>query len=150
MTLKPLSEPEGCRILTEVFASRGFSLQANVPFDEGGVAFNVDGWDAAARVGFEYRTHEAGDHLDLSDEEIGRLGLRMERGELYLLIVDDERIPDAATLALHAGRFLDEVATRPAAATKANKKKASTSKDGAHRPEDAAWGPKARAPKVRS
>ena len=112
--LVTLSEAEGCRVLTEAFRRRGYNILNNVRFAEAGVAFDVDGWDAAARVGFEYRTHEAEDRKDLSDEELGMLGARMERGELYLFIIDDDQVPDASSLAAYAGQFLDEIATRTA------------------------------------
>ena len=119
-------------MLSEAFVAHGYAIVRDAPFDEDGVAFVVDGWDAAARVGFEYRTHT--DKADLSDAEIGRLGARMERGELYLFIVDDDRVPDADTLAQHAGLFLDEIATRkrpgPAKTKKTPAKKATTKKGG--------------------
>lgn len=104
--MERLSEQDGVAVLTEVFRAHGYAIAHDVPFDEGGVAFNVDGWDAAARVGFEYRTHESDDKRDLTDDEIGALGARIERGELLLLIVDDVRLPDAAALRELAERFL--------------------------------------------
>jgi hypothetical protein len=118
--LESLSESEGCRVLTEAFKSRGYHIVNNVPFAEEGVAFDVDGWDAAARVGFEYRTHA--DKVDLTDQEVGRLGARMERGELYLFIIDDQQVPDAASLASYAEQFLDEIATRARPGTQKVKK----------------------------
>ncbi len=122
-----LSETKGVSVLTEAFRRRGYGVENDVPFDEDGVAFSVDGWDAAARVGFEYRTHEASDKEDLTDDEIDRLGARIARGELFLLIVDDRRVPDAETMALHAERFLDQVelvrgARKPAKKTVAKKR----------------------------
>ena len=138
--MERLSEQDGVAVLTEVFRAHGYAIAHDVPFDEGGVAFNVDGWDAAARVGFEYRTHDADDKRDLTDSEIGALGARIERGELLLLIVDEVRIPDAATLRDFAERFL-EVATatkqtfaqeapktKKASSTTASKKKKTASK----------------------
>lgn len=127
--METLFEVEGCRVLTEAFKSRGYNIKNNAPFAEEGVAFDVDGWDPVARVGFEYRTHE--DKNDLSDEEVGRLGARMERGELYLFIVDDNQVPDGAALAAYAGQFLDEIATRARPAIpKAGTPKATQKKGG--------------------
>jgi hypothetical protein len=119
-----LSEKDGVKILTQAFNDQGFHIDNDVVFDEDGVVFDIDGWDAAARVGFEYRTAEAGDKRDLSDDELWRLGARIERGELALLIVDDTRVPDAETLRQHAARFLEIVAARKKTAQATTKKKA--------------------------
>ena len=107
-----LSEQEGCDVLARVFVERGFAIARNVLFDEDGVSFHIDGWDAQQRVGFEYLTEEAGDHEDLSPDESGKLAVRMERGELFVLLVDEAWNDDAGTLATAAHAFLDEVARR--------------------------------------
>ena len=107
-----LREEEGCQILAEVFAARGFPVVRDVPFDEDGVAFDIDGWNAEHRVGFEYRTSEAGDKDDLTLDELALLAERMEAGELFLFVIDDTSIEAAADLRAYAGAFLDEVARR--------------------------------------
>ena len=84
-----LTEREGCAVLAEVFAARGYSLTRDVRFDERGLRFDIDAWDAAARVGFEFRTHEAGDHIDLTDAELATLAARIEAGDLYVFVIDD-------------------------------------------------------------
>lgn len=126
-----LSEKDGVTALTRAFRDRGYDIENDVAFDEEGVVFDIDGWDAAARVGFEYRTSEADDKHDLTDDELGRLGARIERGELALLIIDDTRVPDAATMDDIARRFLDLIENEghlPAAAAKKTKKKKQTAK----------------------
>lgn len=107
-----LDEAGGCEVLARVFAQRGFSIQRNVTFAEQGVEFVADGWDPKARVGFEYLTHAAGDHLDLTDDEMAKLVARMEAGELFFFVIDETDIESADELAWAANRFLDEVARR--------------------------------------
>lgn len=107
-----LSEAEGCEILHAVFRARGYETRADVAFAEAGVEFDADGWDAAARVGFEYLSSEADDHRDLTLDELARLGERMDRGELFILVIDERDVPDAATLRFAAEHFLDEVTRR--------------------------------------
>ena len=125
-----LSEKDGVAVLTRAFKDRGYAIENNVVFDEDGVVFDIDGWDAAARVGFEYRTSEADDKHDLTDDELALLGARIERGELALLIVDDTRVPDDKTLREHALRFLELIAAEGRAPQKkaAKAKKATTTK----------------------
>jgi len=107
-----LSEKDGVALLTAAFRDRGYAIVNNVVFDEDGVVFDIDGWDAASRVGFEYRTSEADDKHDLGDDELALLGGRIERGELTLFIIDDNRIEDDKALADYAARFLDLIAER--------------------------------------
>ena len=107
-----LDEAAGCDVLARVFAARGFSIQRDVTFSEGDVEFVADGWDPDARVGFEYMTHEAGDRRDLTDDELARLGARMEAGELFFFVIDEMEIATADDLEWAANHFLDEVARR--------------------------------------
>ncbi len=107
-----LGEAEGCEILHAVFRARGYHTLADVAFAEEGVEFDADGWDPVARVGFEYLSSGAGDHDDLRPDELERLAARMDRGELYFLVIDESEVPDAGTLRFAAERFLDEVARR--------------------------------------
>lgn len=107
-----LTEAEGCAVLAQVFAARGYAIARDVPFAEGGVRFSMDGWDAQARVGFEFLTREAGDHDELSAGMMTELAERMERGELYVFLLDEIEVVDADELAWAANAFLDEVARR--------------------------------------
>lgn len=99
-------------MLHAVFTERGFTIEENVAFAEGGVSCDLDGWDAAARVGYEYRCHAERDHDDLDDTELAVLATRMERGELFILIIDDDDIADADELRGYAEAFLNEVSRR--------------------------------------
>ena len=113
MVSKPmLLEEEGCRILADVFAKRGFPVVRDIPFVEAGVSFDIDGWNAERRVGFEYRTSEAGDKDDLTLDELGLLAERMEAGELFIFVIDDTSIESADDLRAYAEAFLDEVERR--------------------------------------
>jgi len=75
-----LSEAEGCDLLARVFRARGYAIVRNLQFREYGVEFHVDGWDAKARVGFEYLTSEDEDHDDLSLVEYKALMAEQRRG----------------------------------------------------------------------
>jgi len=110
----PLSEDEGCDLLARVFRGRGYAVKRNVMFKEEGVEFRADGWDAKARVGFEFLSSEADDHHDLTLGEFKRLMAAQQRGDLALFVVDESEQLTATDLAAAAAEFLDEVeAARP-------------------------------------
>ena len=96
--------------MATLFEARGYRIARNVEFTERGVACNLDGWDAAARVGFEYMQSGAGDYKDLTAAELEELGARMDNNELFVLIVDESG--DERLLRFAAARFLDEVERR--------------------------------------
>jgi len=123
-----LSEAAGCDLLSKVFRARGYTIARNVQFREYGVEFHVDGWDAKARVGFEYLTSEDEDHDDLSVVEYQALMDQQRRGELSLFVIDEVEPISAADLEEQANEFLDEVeaarkSRRAAGARKATAKK---------------------------
>lgn len=125
---EPLSEAAGCALLTKLFRARGYSIRRNVSFREKGISFDIDGWDAKARVGFEFLSSEKDDHDDLSLEEFERLKDAEQRGELFIFVVDEVEPLSAVALRDAAESFLDDVAAarkprrasaaRPAATTK--------------------------------
>ena len=104
-----LSEAEGCDLLARVFRARGYAIVRNLQFREYGVEFHVDGWDAKARVGFEYLTSEDEDHDDLSLVEYKALMAEQRRGGLSLFVLDEVEPVSAADLEEQANEFLDEV-----------------------------------------
>ena len=108
-----LSETEGCNLLASLFKSRGYAIARNVMFREYGVSFHIDGWDAKARVGFEFLTSEDEDHEDLTLGEFKVLMMAQQRGELSVFVIDEFEPLSAADLALAASDFLDEVASAP-------------------------------------
>ena len=105
-----LSETEGCDLLARLFRARGYAIERNLLFREYGVEFHVDGWDAKARVGFEFLSSEDDDHDDLNLSEYQTLAAAQQRGELALFIIDEVEPLSNADLALQANEFLDEVA----------------------------------------
>ncbi len=47
-----MQEREACALLKARFEAAGLHIAENVMFDEAGVRFDMDGFDAAARVGY--------------------------------------------------------------------------------------------------
>jgi hypothetical protein len=105
-----LSETEGCDLLARLFRARGYTIVRNLPFHEYGVEFHIDGWDAQARVGFEFLSSEDDDHDDLSLAEYQVLAAAQQRGELALFIIDEVEPLSVADLQESVNEFLDEVA----------------------------------------
>lgn len=110
-----LTETQACDLLARLFRARGFKVVRNIPFQEYGVSFHIDGWDAKQRVGFEFLTSEDEDHDDLTLGEYQTLMAAQQRGELSLFILDEVEPLSAADLAGMADDFLDELAQATAA-----------------------------------
>ena len=123
-----LSEAAGCDLLAKVFRARGYTIARNLQFREYGVEFHVDGWDAKARVGFEYLSSEDDDHDDLSVVEYQALMEQQRRGELSLVVIDEVEPISAADLEEQANEFLDEVEAARAARRSAGGRKAAAKK----------------------
>lgn len=123
-----LSEAAGCDLLAKVFRARGYTIARNLQFREYGVEFHVDGWDAKARVGFEYLTSEDDDHDDLSLVEYQALMEQQRRGELSLFVLDEVEPVSAADLEEQANEFLDEVEAARAARRSTGGRKAAAKK----------------------
>jgi hypothetical protein len=123
-----LSEAAGCDLLAKVFRARGYTIARNLQFREYGVEFHVDGWDAKARVGFEYLSSEDDDHDDLSVVEYQALMEQQRRGELSLFVLDEVEPISAADLEEQANEFLDEVEAARAARRSAGGRKAAAKK----------------------
>ena len=70
-----IKEAEGCSILARVFESRGYRIARDVGLELGDIEFTADGWDAGAKVGFEYMTREA-EKLKREDVRVRFLGRR--------------------------------------------------------------------------
>lgn len=101
-----VTEQEGVELLAEIFRGAGLGIVEDFDFREGGVVVSLDGFDPAARIGFEYLTTEAGDREELTPAVLAELELRMRAEELYLFLVDEDEIPDLAALASAARDFL--------------------------------------------
>lgn len=110
--MRRMTEAEGCELLHRVFATRGYQIARDVQVTFEGVSFFADGWDSAKRVGFEYLTHEAGDHADLDAGERQRLEMLLEAGKVSVFIIDETEVDEPGTLEWAAHRFLDAVEAR--------------------------------------
>ena len=136
-----LSETHACDLLARLFRGRGYKVARNIPFREYGVSFHIDGWDAKARVGFEFLTSEDEDHDDLTLDEYKTLMEAQQRGELALFVIDEVEPLSEADLTYTVNEFLDEVAAaargsrkaKPAARKKTAKPPAKKSKPKAAR-----------------
>lgn len=118
-----LSETMACDLLARLFRARGYTIARNIPFREYGVSFHIDGWDAKARVGFEFLTSEDEDHDDLTLDEYKTLMAAQQRGELALFVIDEVEPLTVADLTEMAEDFLTEAA-EAVAARKAGRRRA--------------------------
>ena len=109
-----VTEAEGTALLLARFTEAGYSIAENFHFHEGDIEVDLDGWDAAARVGYEYLTQEAEDFLQFDPATLSRFEARMEKGDLYVLLVDEHEAVKAAALDAAARGFLAERAQRRA------------------------------------
>lgn len=139
-----LSEAAGCDLLAKLFRARGYTIARNLQFREYGVEFHVDGWDAKARVGFEYLTSEDEDHDDLSLVEYQALMDQQRRGELSLFVIDEVEPISAADLEEQANEFLDEVEAARASRRAAGARKPAARKGVKPAPKAAAKKPAAK------
>lgn len=107
-----MDEATGCSLLREQFTQAGFQIHENYPLDEGAIRFNVDGFDPAQRVGYEYITTAAGDRIELTPEIIAALDARMARGAeagLFIFLIDELHVSGPEDLRRAAARFIERV-----------------------------------------
>lgn len=109
-----VEERTACAQLKRRFEAAGFQIEENQLFDEDGVRFEIDGFDAKRRVGYEYVTEEAGDGWDVDADVIAALAERKKRGDLHVLLIDEADAPDAATLDAAIDEFLKTLPDRGA------------------------------------
>jgi hypothetical protein len=102
-----MNEREGCALLKERFTAAGLAIEEHARFTEEGLDVTLDGFDPARRIGYEYVTTEAGDREEITPSVLAALEARMQRDELYVLLVDERDVPDPAKLRLAADRFLE-------------------------------------------
>jgi hypothetical protein len=107
-----MQEAKACALLKQRFEAAGFRIQENRTFDEGGIRFEIDGIDPERRVGYEYVSSEAGDGWDVDGDVIAALEARREKGELYILVVDEAEATEEAVLGEKIDDFLDELRER--------------------------------------
>jgi hypothetical protein len=124
MPTDALSETKACDLLARLFRARGYAIERNIPFAEYGVSFHIDGWDAKARVGFEFLSSEDEDHDDLSLREYQTLMAAQQRGEIALFVIDEVEPLSSDELRQSAEDFLDEVSSAAKARRKPSRAKA--------------------------
>jgi hypothetical protein len=112
-----VTEAEGCALLLAKFTEAGYAIAPDFHFHEGDIEVDLDGWDAKARVGYEYITREAGDDEQFDDTTLGRFEARMEKGELFVLLVDEREAITKDALDAAATGFLAELAKRRGSAS---------------------------------
>jgi hypothetical protein len=116
-----MEERKACDHLKRRFEAAGFTIAENVDLDEDGIRFEVDGFDAEKRVGYEYVTAEAGDGWDVDDGVKATLAERQAAGELHILVIDEASAPDAKALDREIDAFLARLKASGAAAKPAKK-----------------------------
>jgi hypothetical protein len=135
--MSTMQESDACAVLKARFEEAGFNIVEHRMFDEDGIRFEMDGFDAERRVGYEYVTAEAGDGWDVDAGVIAALAERKQRGELFVLVVDEADAPDEATLRAKADAFLNDLPKKetkqkaPAKKPAAQKKPAAAKKSAA-------------------
>ena len=130
-----MTEHDACALLKARFEAAGYTIAENQPFDEDGIHFEIDGFDADARVGYEYVTDEAGDTWDVDDGVVAALATKLREGTLAVLVIGENDAPDAASLARAADTFLASLEKpKPAKKPTAAKKPAATKKPAAKKP----------------
>lgn len=109
-----MTEAEGKSLLEARFTAAGFTIASDFHFHEGDIVVDLDGWDATARVGYEYITREAGDDRQFTPATLAAFEERMERGELAVLLIDERDAVTAESLEAAAAGFLGELSKRSA------------------------------------
>jgi len=107
---RDVTEDEGTALLLSRFTEAGFTIAANFHFHEGDIEVDLDGWDAAARVGYEYITQEAGDDRQFDAATLARFEARMEKGELHVFLIDEHDAITKEALDAAVRGFLAQVA----------------------------------------
>ncbi len=110
-----MTEAEGCALLLAKFTAAGYTIVPDFHFHESDIEVDLDGWDGKARVGYEYITREAHDELQFDDATLARFEARMEKGELFVLLIDEHDAVTKEALATAADGFLAELAKRSGA-----------------------------------
>ncbi len=106
-----MTEAEGCLLLREAFERAGYSIAANASVNLGSLQVELDGWDAARRVGFEYITTEACDRHHFTPDTIERIEALNATGAAAILLLDEADV-DARGLQRAAVAFLQRIAGR--------------------------------------
>lgn len=90
-------------VLKEAFEAQGYSIVENFPLRlEGGVVVELDGYDPAAQVGYEYLTEEDG-------LEPGPLDLLMGHSHCRIFLIDESQVRDANAMLAAVFEFFRQI-----------------------------------------
>lgn len=107
-----MEERKACAHLRQRFEAAGFRIEENVDYAEHGLRFDLDGFDAGAKVGYEYVTVEAGDGWDVDEAVIAKLTELRQSGGLHVLVIEEAEAPELADLDRLAEEFFAELGSR--------------------------------------
>lgn len=97
-----LSEADGRIVLREAFESKGYHIEENYLLSLNGIEIELDGYDSAAKVGYEYLTSEDGLESDA-------LQLLLSCREYKIFLMDEHHVPNAWVLAQAVLDFFREL-----------------------------------------
>jgi hypothetical protein len=101
-----MDETAGCAILKQRFTAAGLAIQERYRLQDRRLSIELDGYDPAQRVGYEYITTAAGDRDEITPAVVEELEERMARAELFVLLVDEVEATTEETLIHAADHFL--------------------------------------------
>jgi hypothetical protein len=107
-----MTEREGRAVLRARFQAAGLEIAEDVRVGLGGHVIDADGFDAARGIGYEYMTREAGDFDEIGPEVVAAIDDHARRGDVLLLLIDEDDVGSKEDLALAADRFLAELRAR--------------------------------------
>lgn len=103
-----LDEQRGREVLKRVFQEAGFAVIEEFPLTLGSFRLVLDGYDPERRVGYEYITTADGDREALHEAIVEELDRLNQAGLVHLFLIDEQFIPDAASLEEAARAFLED------------------------------------------
>jgi hypothetical protein len=107
-----MDEQAGRSVLRARFEAAGLSIADDVALEVDGHPINVDGYDAARRIGYEYLTRAEGDLEEFRPEVVQALERRAASGDLVLFLIDEDDVAGPEELGELCDRFLAELRAR--------------------------------------
>ena len=107
-----MNEKDGCAVLRRCFTEAGPAIEDACSLEPLGIPITLDGFDPSRRIGYEYITTEAGDRAEVTPDILAALEERMERGDLFVLLIDEAETTGERTLVFAATHFLDALRAR--------------------------------------
>ncbi len=101
-----IDEEHGRRILRRAFVDAGFQIEEDFPFPIAGTVIQLDGYDPARRVGYEYVTTSAGDRDQIDGRVVEELDRLNEDLLAHILMVDEQYISTSEELIFACNAYL--------------------------------------------